>query len=173
MIRFCCDTNVLIAACCPWHDRHEPSHREIDRRRVGKEELVVATHSLIEMYSVLTRIPRWRMSPDDAATLIHSNFDGVRSVQLGADEVWDTLDQAPRLGVRGGRIHDALIARGAILGGATTLLTWNVRHFSGFAGIRVLEPPAQGSPGRIGPSAGPAARGAPGARVSEGSRGRR
>lgn len=143
MIRFCCDTNVLIAAYCQWHGHHEPSRREIDRRRAGKAELVVAAHSLIEMYSVLTRIPQWRMSPEDALTLMHSNLDGVQTVQLAADEVWDTLDQAPHLGIRGGRIHDVLIARCAIRGGATTLLTWNARHFSSFESqIRVLRPPS-------------------------------
>ena len=141
MIRFCCDTNVLIAAYCPWHDHHEPSRREIDRLRAGKADLVVAAHSLIEMYSVLTRIPQWRMSPEDALTLIRSNLEGVQTIQLAADEVWDTLDRAQHLGIRGGRIHDVLIARCALRGGATTLLTWNDRHFSSFASqIRVLRP---------------------------------
>ena len=76
-------------------------------------------------------------------TLLHANLDGVQIIQLPADEVWETLDRAPQFGIRGGRIHDALIARCAIHGGATTLLTWNVRHFSSFGSeIRVLRPSA-------------------------------
>ncbi|MDE2712584.1 MAG: type II toxin-antitoxin system VapC family toxin [Acidobacteria bacterium] len=141
MIRFCCDTNVLIAACCPWHDHHDPSRREIDRRRSGGEEMVVAAHSVIEMYSVLTRIPRWRMSPEDASTLIRSNLEGVPDIQLPTAEVWKALEQAAQFGIRGGRIHDALIARCAIRGGASTLLTWNRRDFTLFAGeIQLLRP---------------------------------
>lgn len=102
---------------------------------------MVAAHSLIEMYSVLTRVPRWRMSPEDAWTLIHANLEGVRAISLSGGDVWEALDQATRLGIRGGRIHDALIARCAIHGGATTLLTWNLRHFSLFASeIQVLQP---------------------------------
>ena len=143
MIRFCCDTNVLIAAYSPWHKHHESSRGEIGERQAAEEELVVAAHSLIEAYSVLTRIPQWRMSPEDAMTLLHANLDGVQIIQLPADEVWETLDQAPQFGIRGGRIHDALIARSAIHGGAATLLTWNVRHFSCFESeIRVLRPSA-------------------------------
>ena len=104
---------------------------------------MVAAHSLIEAYSVLTRFPQWRMSPEDAATLLHANLDGVPIIQLPPDEVWETLDRAPQFGIRGGRIHDALIARCAIHGGAATLLTWNVRHFSGLGSeIRVLRPSA-------------------------------
>ena len=103
----------------------------------------MAAHPLIEMYSVLTRVPRWRMSPEDAATLIHSNLDGVPTLQFAADEVRDTLDHAAHRGIRGGRIHDALIARCAIRGGATTLLTWNVRRFASFEDqIQVRRPPA-------------------------------
>lgn len=141
MIRFCCDTNVLIAATCPWHQHHLRSLSAIDGRRGAGEQLVVASRSLIEMYSVLTRIPRWRMAPEDATALIQGNFQDVPVIQLAVSEVWEVLDEAPRRGVKGGRIHDALIARSAIHGGATTLLTWNLRHLSVFAEIRVLEPP--------------------------------
>ena len=102
----------------------------------------MGAHSLVEMYSVLTRIPEWRIPPRDATALIRANFGDVPIVQLPVPEVWKSLDEAPDQGVRGGRIHDALIARCAIHGGATTLLTWNVRHFSVFAtGIRVMQPP--------------------------------
>ena len=103
--------------------------------------MVVAAHSVIEMYSVLTRIPRWRMSPEDASTLIRSNLEGVPDIQLPTAEVWKALEQAAQVGIRGGRIHDALIARCAIRGGAATLLTWNRRDFTLFAGeIQLLRP---------------------------------
>ena len=142
MTRFCCDTNVLIAAACPWHVHHQSSRSAIDRRRGTGEELVVGAHSLVEMYSVLTRIPEWRMRPKDAAALIRANFGDVPIVQLPVREVWKSLEEAPQHGVQGGRIHDALIARCAIHGGASTLLTWNVRHFSVFATeIHVTQPP--------------------------------
>lgn len=103
--------------------------------------MMVAAHSVVEMYSVLTRIPRWRMSPRDASTLIRSNLDGVPDVQLPLGEVWKALEEAAQFGIRGGRIHDALIARCAIRGRASTLLTWNLRDFTPFAGeIRLLRP---------------------------------
>jgi predicted nucleic acid-binding protein len=106
------------------------------------EELVVGAHSLVEMYSVLTRIPEWRMAPRDATALIRANFGDVPIIELPVREVWKSLDEAPRQGVRGGRIHDALIARCAIHGGATTLLTRNVRRFSVFAAeLQVTAPP--------------------------------
>ena len=81
------------------------------------------------------------MSPEDASTLIRANLDGVPDIQLSTGEVWEALEQAARFRIRGGRIHDALIARCAIRGGASTLLTWNLRDFALFAGeIQVLRP---------------------------------
>lgn len=141
MSRFLCDTNVLIASACSWHAHHVPSLREINRRAQAGQEFLVAAHSLVELYSVLTRIPHRRLLPSDAVELIRLNCEDATIVTLPRAETWNLLNDAAERHMRGGQTYDALTAHCAIRGRATTLLTWNVRHFAAFGSrIQVLRP---------------------------------
>ena len=142
MSRYLCDTSCLVAAVCTWHEHHERTHREIERRVGADEELVLAAHSLIETYAVLTRLPApHRLRAEDAISLIESNWKRTPTVHLTGDETWRALLGVGRLEVTGGQTYDALIASIALKAGAATLLTWNVRHFSAFSDrIAVLTP---------------------------------
>ena len=75
MTRFVPDTNCMIAAVCTWHEHHDRAAEEIERRLERGETLFVAAHTLVEAYSVLTRLPPpYRLSPTDAFALIEANF---------------------------------------------------------------------------------------------------
>ena len=61
------DTSVLISAMLPDHVHHALTRPWLERAKDGAFELVVAGHSLAEVYSVLTRLPRKpRISAVDA-----------------------------------------------------------------------------------------------------------
>ena len=143
MSRYLCDTSCLVAAVCTWHEHHGRTHREIERRLGADEELVLAAHSLVETYAVLTRLPApYRLRAEDALSLIESNWKGTPTIHLTGDETWRALLGTRRLGVIGGQTYDALIASIALKAGASTLLTWNVRNFAAFSDrIAVLSPP--------------------------------
>lgn len=143
MTRYLCDTNGLIASVCDWHDHHARTHAEVQRRARAGEELVLAAHSLAEMYSVLTRMPPpYRVPGEDALSLIEGNWSDTPTVQLTARDTWDAVRSAQRRGVRGGQMYDALIATTALKAGASVILTWNRRNFEPFAGdIRIESPP--------------------------------
>ena len=143
MSRYLCDTSCLVAAVCTWHEHHGRTHREIERRVAVGEELVLAAHTLIETYAVLTRLPApYRLRAEDALSLIESNWKGAPTVCLTGDETWRALLGIRQLGVIGGQTYDALIASMALKAGASTLLTWNVRDFFAFSDrIAVLTPP--------------------------------
>ncbi len=134
MTRFLCDTSGLVAAVCSWHEHHERTRAELERRAEGDAQLVLAAHSLAETYSVLTRLPTpGRLEAKDAIALIEANWRDTPVVHLTARETWGALREAERRGATGGRTYDVLIATAALKAGASTILTWNLRDFAIFA----------------------------------------
>ena len=142
MTRYLCDTSALIAAVSSWHEHHERTRSEIERRERSDEQMVVAGHSLAETYSVLTRLPApHRLRADDAIVLIESNWRDTPIVHLTGSEMWSALREAQRRELIGGQMYDALIAIAALKAKAATLITWNVRNFAPFApSIAVVAP---------------------------------
>ena len=92
---------------------------------------MLAAHSLAETYAVLTRLPGPnRLRSGDAIALLEANWRETPVIHLTAAETWRTLRRAHRRGMIGGQTYDMLIAACALKAGATTILTWNVRHFA-------------------------------------------
>ena len=99
-----------------------------------REELILATPALIEMYAVLTRLPPpHRMSPQDAMALLEKSFlaegtlTGLDNKTLGP-----LLREAADHNITGGRTYDWVIAACARAAQVKILLTFNVRDFSSF-----------------------------------------
>ena len=133
MTRFLCDTSGLVAAVCSWHEHHSRTVAELERRADANEELVLAAHSLVETYSVLTRLPApGRLRAGDAIALIEANWRDAPVVHLTARETWEVLRDAERRGITGGRTYDLLIATAALKARASAILTWNLRDFALF-----------------------------------------
>ena len=134
MTRYLCDTSVLAAIVCSWHEYHKRTLLELARRERAAEELVLSSHSLAEAYAVLTRLPApHRLRSADAVALLESNWGETPVVHLTADETWRTLRRAQQRGVIGGQTYDMLVAASALKAGATTIVTWNERHFASSA----------------------------------------
>jgi predicted nucleic acid-binding protein len=125
------DTNCIIAAVCAWHEQHRIAAAEIGRRLDRGERLCVAAHALSEAYAVMTRLPApHRLAPHDAWSLLEANFtEGVLVVALTASQHVALVRRLARDGVSGGRAYDAVIADCAVRAKASTLLTFNARHF--------------------------------------------
>jgi len=129
------DSSCLIAAACDWHVHHEVTVADLERRRRDRHRFLIPVPALLEAYSVLTRLPpSFRLSPQDAAHVLHANWSQTESVALNAQEYWALLRQESSRGIGGGRIYDAVIAHCARKAKADELLTWNVDHFGPFAG---------------------------------------
>ena len=143
MTRYLCDTSALIAAVSSWHEHHDRTCVEIERRKRSNEELVIAAHSLAETYAVLTRLPApYRLRAADAIALIESNWRDTPIMHLAGAEMWNALQEAQRRAMIGGQMYDVLIAVAALKAGASAIITWNVRHYEGFApSIAVQAPP--------------------------------
>ncbi len=129
----------MIAAVCGWHADHRPSANEINRRLARREQLIIAAPSLVEAYSVLTRLPSpHRLLPSDALALLEANFmKNVRVRALGGRSYVGLLRRAEALGIFGGPTYDAVIAQCALEARVETLLTLNEAHFREWAGDRL------------------------------------
>lgn len=133
MKRFLPDTSCLIALLCSWHEHHERTRKALETRINHGEQLILAGHSLMETYSVLTRLPYpFRLSEQNAMELLWTNWKKATIIALTSREYWQVLKNATERGLGGGQIYDGVIASCARKGKATVLITWNLEHFGPF-----------------------------------------
>ena len=140
---FAVDTSCMVAAVCSWHEHHDGAAAAIEDRLDAGERLAVPAHALAESYAVLTRLPSpHRLAPADAWALLEANFIANRTVTaLTSREYVAVVRALAAAGVAGGRTYDALIAESACRARATTLLTFNPRHFDPPpAGVTIVVP---------------------------------
>jgi predicted nucleic acid-binding protein len=123
------DTSVLIPVFYGDHVHHAAS---IDVfTRFSKKEMSCGAHSLVEVYSTLTRMPgKHRVGGEQAMLFIGSIKEKLTIVGLTPEEYIQMLQTHAGMGVGGGVIYDALLATCALKSGADRLYTWNVRHYS-------------------------------------------
>ncbi|MDD2459864.1 MAG: PIN domain-containing protein [Kiritimatiellia bacterium] len=127
------DTSVLVAAMVAAHPAHARSVRFLERALAGRCESCVSTHSLAEIYAVLTRMPTSpRISPDVARRLVHDNLEtgAARLVALDATDYLAVLDRMAQSGFAGGVIYDALIVQAACKAKADEIITLNEADFA-------------------------------------------
>ena len=125
------DTSVLIAALIEDHPSHSQSLSWLQRVRLGELEGFVSTHTIAELYSVLTRIPRKpRINPELAQQLIVDNLGNFNKVVLTAEDYQATISRMVSLNLPGGGIYDGLIAQAALKAGVDVLLTLNPKDFT-------------------------------------------
>ena len=138
------DSSVTVAAALRFHPDHEPCRSEVERRLNRGDDMVLAAHSLAEVYSTLTRMPPPnRISPLNAIDLMRTNFlSRGRVVALQADDYVALLADLALFGVSGGRTYDAVLARTADQHRVDVFLTRNVRDFEGLLVHARLESPS-------------------------------
>ncbi len=125
------DTSVLVAAFEVSHPRHTVCLPWLQQAQAEQIYGLIATHTLAELYSVLTRLPvRPRISPELAQRLISENLERFEVIPLTTEDYQMVLAQMVNLNLTGGGIYDALIAQAAVKAEANTLLTLNPNHFT-------------------------------------------
>jgi predicted nucleic acid-binding protein len=124
------DTSVLVSAMLPDHVHHAHSQPWLERANAGALEAVVSGHSLAELYSVPTRLPRTpRISPAEALQLIQQNVTSHTLVTLSAVDYVKLIEELAQASVAGGPVYDAVIAKATELATVDYLLALNVGHF--------------------------------------------
>jgi predicted nucleic acid-binding protein len=125
------DTSVLVPVFYGDHAHHAASMEVFTR--FDRKDICCGAHSLVEVYSTLTRMPgKHRISGDQGMLFIGNIRERLTVVGLTPDEYFAMLQTNAGIGVVGGAIYDALLAACAIKSGAEILYTWNLRHYSQF-----------------------------------------
>jgi predicted nucleic acid-binding protein len=81
---------------------------------------------------------KYRVSCEQAMLFLAEIRQRLTLVALDEEEYYATIEQASALGVMGGTVYDALLARCALKARAETLYTWNVKHFQQL-GLEVIK----------------------------------
>jgi predicted nucleic acid-binding protein len=125
------DTSVIIAALVESHPMHERAFPWLKQAREKQLELIVASHTLAELYAVLSTLPlKPRISSSVAWRLVKENIESVgKVVSLTPAEYSSTIKRLSDMGLIGGIIYDALIARVAQKAKVEKLITLNTDHF--------------------------------------------
>jgi predicted nucleic acid-binding protein len=123
------DTSVLTPVFYGDHVHHQTSLELFIA--FDKSTGCCGAHSLVEVYSVLTRMPgKHRISGEQALLFIGNIRERLSIVCLGDDEYADMLEASAARGIVGGGIYDAMLARCALKSQAVTIYSWNIRHYA-------------------------------------------
>ena len=125
------DTSVLVAAIVEPHTMHKRALPWLQRVKTGEVAFFAASHTLAELYAVLTTLPlKPKISPLTAWRLVHDNVEtAARLISLSPSDYRDTVKQMSELGLTGGTIYDALIVKAAKKSKVERLLTFNSNDF--------------------------------------------
>ncbi len=123
------DTSVLVPVFYGDHVHHRAS---IDLFvQFNKSTGCCGAHSLIEVYSTLTRMPgKHRISAEQAILFIGNIRERLSVISLGEDEYAQALEVSAARGIIGGSIYDAMLAHFAQRAKAGVIYTWNIRHYA-------------------------------------------
>ena len=129
-MKYLFDSSVLIPALVKPHPMHLRSLAWLKKAKARKIDWTVASHSLAETYSVLTRLPLSpKISPTAAYRLVSENIPKEIITPLTVSDYLATLKELSASGLSGGVVYDALIARAAQKAKANRILTFNSQYF--------------------------------------------
>jgi predicted nucleic acid-binding protein len=130
VIKVLFDTSVLVASILVNHERHSACIPWLTRVKRGEIQGFIATHTLAELYSILSAFPtKPRLSPQLVQQLIKENLDTFEIIILTIDDYQAVINLMVTLNLTGGAIYDALIAHASLKAEVDHLLTLNLKHF--------------------------------------------
>src|SRR5262249_47304894 len=111
------DTSVLVAAALSEHPHNGPALAILEERLSQKHKGFISAHSLTELYSVLTRAPfKPPIYPGEVMQIIDAMvLPYLELVTLDKDDYEALVRDCAAHGWTGGRIHDALHVRCALI----------------------------------------------------------
>jgi len=124
------DSCVIIAGVHANHPLHSVAAGWLVRH-IATDELIVAHHSLLETYAVLTRLPgRLRTSGAEAWQLIETTVrPNMRIAPFESSAIWGCLERLTQKSVTGGSAYDAFILDILAAAAIDALATFNTNHF--------------------------------------------
>jgi toxin FitB len=123
------DTSALVPVFYGDHVHHQASLQRF--LAFDPSTGCCGAHSLVEVYSTLTRMPgKYRISGEQAMLFLGDVRDRLSVVTLDGEEYLRALRKSASLGIVGGGTYDALLAHCALKVEAKTIYSWNLRHYA-------------------------------------------
>ncbi len=125
------DTSLIIAGMLESHPHHVIAFPWLKRAKLKEFDLFVASHTLAELYAVLTTLPvRPKITPGMARQLIYNDIESIgKTVSLSISDYHFVIRRMSDLELSGGIIYDALIARAAQKSKIDRIVTFNIDDF--------------------------------------------
>jgi predicted nucleic acid-binding protein len=124
------DTSVLIAAILVEHSNHAAALSKLELATSGEVQGYLSTHSLAELYSVMTRLPPpLRVTPEEAVAILTDLTEYIEPITLVAADYQRAIALMAQLNLPGGGIFDAVIAQAALKASVDCLMTFNAKDF--------------------------------------------
>jgi predicted nucleic acid-binding protein len=132
------DTTVLVAASARSHPHHSQAFPALRRVAAGRDKGFISTHSIVEAYAALTRMPvQPRIHPVEAARIVNDNLlPHFEAVPLNKKDYLEALAVVQNGGWSGAKIYDALLLCCAAKCSADRIYTFNLADF------KLLAPPS-------------------------------
>lgn len=129
---------MLFAASDTAHQHHAESLKLVES--AANDRAYCSAHSLAELYATLTAtpVPRLRKTSDVSAG-VQNVVKIFTPVELDLEDYLWVVQHAGKSGIRSGQIYDALILKCAEKVRASTIYTWNLRHFRNIAWAGIAE----------------------------------
>jgi predicted nucleic acid-binding protein len=130
-VRVLFDTSVLIPALVTGHQNHAICLPWLQQAEFHQIDGLISTHSLAELYSVLTRLSiKPRPSIQQVEQSLQELLNYLEAIALVKTDYQQAIARMSSLNLPGGGIFDALIAQAALKGNADVLLTLNPKDFT-------------------------------------------
>ena len=125
------DSSILIAAFVESHPKHKSALSFLMKAKNKEFELLVSSHTILEIYSVLTSAPfKPRITPKIAKQLIENNIKNLaKTICLSDKDYFKILDRMSASDFSGGIVYDAIIVECALNVKADEILTLNSKDF--------------------------------------------
>jgi predicted nucleic acid-binding protein len=124
------DTSVLIVALLVEHANHNLALPMLELAQRREVQGYLSTHSLAELYAVMTRLPPpLRVLPAEAVAVLADLTEYLEPVPLVAADYQAAIVLMAQLKLTGGGGFDAVIAQAALKAGVDQLVTLNPKDF--------------------------------------------
>lgn len=131
MLKILFDSSALIAAFVESHPKHKSALSFLMKAKNKEFQLFVSSHTILEIYSVLTSAPfKPKITPIIAKQLIENNVKNIaKIIYLTDEDSFNIVDKMFNSNFSGGIVYDAIVVECALKAKVDEILTLNSKDF--------------------------------------------
>ena len=125
------DSSVLIAAFVESNPKHKSALSFLMKAKNKEFQLFVSSHTILEIYSVLTSAPfKPKITPIIAKQLIENNINKIaKTIYLTDEDYFQIVEKMSNSNFSGGIVYDAIVVECGVKAKVDEILTLNSKDF--------------------------------------------